>query len=83
MRTNLGNVPNSPVTPTARIRATGNHLVAQNDEPEPGDLTPADVDEEVRRIEADHHYNQLKNSGELQRRRDAYAHRHDDPWSRR
>jgi hypothetical protein len=24
-----------PLTPSVRVRATGNHLVAQNDEPEP------------------------------------------------
>lgn len=33
--------------------ASGNHLVGANDEPEPGELTPEDVDAEVRRIESD------------------------------
>jgi hypothetical protein len=56
----------------------GDARLAQNDEPNPGELTAENVDAEVQRMEdaavaADLHYNELKNSGELQRRRDAWG----------
>lgn len=49
------------LTPTRCIRASGNHLAAQNDEPELGDLTEADL------IEIDRAYEADKRSGALQR----------------
>ena len=45
--------------------ARGTLLMSQNDEPEPGGLTPEEVD----RIAADLSYNRAKNDGSLERQR--------------
>jgi hypothetical protein len=75
-----------PLTPTCRIRATGNSLSAQNDEPEPtAPRTFRDIEAEANaeareqlqseeaRVAADLAYNRLKQSGELGRRDEVRA----------